>query len=104
MKEEPFRLLKEVGCIFQVNEATERGGGALHLELYGTDDQVNTNSITVQDTSFTGNSARWGGAVAICNLSSALQCSFSVLVFPILTCTLVHSIYVESMESMELSF
>ena len=44
-------IFHRVGCIFQVNEATERGGGALHLELYGTDDQVNTNSITVQDTS-----------------------------------------------------
>ena len=59
MKEEPFiqRLLKEissiiVGCTFQVNEATERGGGALHLELYSTDGQLNTNSITVHGTSF----------------------------------------------------
>ena len=53
-----------VGCIFRVNEATERGGGALQLRLYGTDDQVNSNSISVEDTHFTGNSARLGGAVA----------------------------------------
>ena len=59
-----------VGCIFQVNEASERGGGALQLTLYGTDDHVNTNSITVQDTSFTGNSARWGGAVGFSSSQS----------------------------------
>ena len=53
-----------VGCIFRVNEATERGGGALQLRLCGTDDQVNSNSISVEDTHFTGNSARLGGAVA----------------------------------------
>ena len=50
-------------CHFEHNHAPDRGGGALQLGFYGTENILH-NSIVVQDTKFINNSAGWGAAVA----------------------------------------
>ena len=53
-------------CTFTNNHALERSGGALYfgyVPLKSNNYSVAHNSITVQDTEFSNNSAGWGGAV-----------------------------------------
>ena len=50
-------------CIFASNFAPQRGGGAVQLGFYGSQNVIQ-NMIHVQDTLFVNNSAGWGAAIA----------------------------------------